>query len=62
MAGFLALQLVLTARFGAPLRLMGHLVWPCLIFGLLRASYSHLVLSVRLSSHRTLYIYLPVSA
>ncbi len=28
LADFLALQLVLTARSGAPLRLMGHFAWP----------------------------------
>src|SRR5258708_7846813 len=63
MADFLAPQLVLTARSGAPLRLMGHFAWPTYFLDP-RGPRVHISCShIRLSSPRfSLYIYLPVSA
>src|SRR5258708_22344939 len=63
MADFLALQLVLTARSGAPLRLMGHFVWPTYFLDP-RGPRTHISCShIRLSSPRfSLYIYLPAFA
>ncbi len=63
LADFLALQLVLTARSGAPLRLMGHFVWPTYFLDP-RGPRAHISCSpIHLSSPRfPLYIYLPISA